>query len=96
MKVGADFGGAGTFKPFTATISGAQRVSDTHARYMDAVLAGRVFSQAVTGGAATAYTGGAGGTPLIAVHNPVGSNKYLVPLYIYQFQVKLPRVQRGP
>lgn len=77
MKVGADWGGAGSFKPFTAAISGAQRTADAHGRFMDAVMAGRVFSLSVAGGAVTAYTGGAAGTPLLAAHNPANSNKYL-------------------
>jgi hypothetical protein len=77
MKVGSDWGGAGAFKPFTATPSGAQRVSDAHGRYMDAVLAGRVWVLSVVAGAATAYTGAAAGTPLLAVHNPANSQKYI-------------------
>lgn len=75
MKIGADWGGAGTFKPFTATNSGSQRVSDAHARYLDSVLAGRMFFMAVAAGAPTAYVGASGGTPLLAIHNPTGSNK---------------------
>jgi hypothetical protein len=78
MKVGSDWGLPGTFKPFTSGVSGAQRVTDAHARYLDAVMAGRVFYGTVAGGAATAYTGGAAGTPFIGVHNPANSNKLLV------------------
>lgn len=77
MKVGSDWGAAGAFKPFTSGISGAQRVTDAHGRYMDAVMAGRVWVLSVVAGAATAYAGGAAGTPLLAVHNPANSQKYL-------------------
>lgn len=77
MKVGADWGGGGTFKPFTAGVSGAQRVTDAHGRYMDAVMAGRVWVLSVVAGAATAYTGAAAGTPLLCVHNPANSQKYI-------------------
>jgi hypothetical protein len=81
MKVGPDFGGSGTFKPFTAGFSGAQRVSDAHARYMDAVLGNRVFFLSAAAAAPTAYVGAAGGSPLIAIHNPTNSGKYLVAWY---------------
>ena len=77
MKVGPNWGGSGTFGPFTSGFSGAQRVVDAHGKYLDAVLGNRVFQLSVAGGAATAYTGGAAGTPLIAVHNPDNSGKYL-------------------
>lgn len=77
QKIGADWGSAGTFKPFTSGISGAQRITDAHARYLDAVMSGRVWFNGVASTAPTAYTGGAGGTPLLAAHNPLNSNKYL-------------------
>jgi hypothetical protein len=77
MKVGADWGGSGVFKPFTSGISGAQRVSDAHGRFLNAVLEGRVFYLSVAAGAPTAYVGAGAGTPLLAVHNPANSNRYL-------------------
>lgn len=77
MKVGSDWGGSGTFKPFTSSISGAQRVTDAHAKYMDAVMAGRAYYMSVAGGAAVAYVGAAAGTPFLCVHNPANSQKYL-------------------
>lgn len=76
-KVGSDWGGSGTFKPLTSTVSGAQRVSDAHGRYMDAVMAGRVYVLSVVAGAATAYAGAAAGTPLLALHNPANSQRYV-------------------
>ena len=79
---GALWGGSGAPAPFTAAFSGAQRVTDAHGRYMDAVLAGRVYflSSAATGG--TAYVGAAAGTPLFAIHNPASSGKILVVLAV--------------
>jgi hypothetical protein len=77
MKVGADWGNAGTFKPFTSGISGAQRTQDAHSRYLDGILAGRVFKLAVAAAGPTAYVGASGGTPLLMVHNPANSNKVL-------------------
>lgn len=82
MKVGSDWGGAGAFKPFTAGVSGAQRTTDAHGRFTDAVMAGRVYSLSVAGGAATAYTGGAAGTPFCCIHNPANSQKYAVVLAV--------------
>lgn len=82
MKIGADWGGAGAFKPFTSSISGAQRTSDAHGRFLNAVLENRVYALSTAGAAATAYTGGAAGTPLLAIHNPANSGKYLALLAV--------------
>lgn len=73
-------GGSGTPKPFTAGVTGQQRISDAHARYMQAALEGRAFWMSVTAGTPSAYVGAAAGTPLIAVQNPANSGKALVPL----------------
>ena len=75
QKVGSDFGGGGTFKPFTAMISGAGRVGDAHGRFLDAVLQGRMFFMSLSAATPTAYVGAAGGTPLLAIHNPANSGK---------------------
>lgn len=72
------YGGSGSPSPFTANVSGAQRTTDAHGRYMDAVLRGNVYILNASGATATAYTGGAAGTPLIAIHNPANNNKNLV------------------
>lgn len=77
MRVGPVYGGSGTAVPFTASVSGSQRTNDAHGRYMDAVMAGRAFVLSVVGGAATAYAGAAAGTPLLAVHNPANSQRYI-------------------
>lgn len=77
MKIGPDFGGLGTFKPFTGNISGGQRVADAHGRYMTAALEGRLFTacnvaaQAVSVALATTYTG-------LCLSNPAGNTKNLV------------------
>lgn len=77
QRVGPVFGGTGTAPPFTASLSGSQRVNDAHGRFLDAVLGGRVFCLPVAAAAATAYVGAAGGTPFIAIHNPANSGKIL-------------------
>jgi hypothetical protein len=80
--IGPQYGSLGAPKPFTAGGSGAQRVQDAHGRYLQAVMENRAFFLSVAAGAVTAYTGGAAGTPLLAVHNPTGSGKVLVPLLV--------------
>lgn len=77
QRVGPVFGGTGTAPPFTAGITGAQRTSDAHARYMDAVLSGRVFIAAnqalvtLQTGLTTAQTG-------LGIFNPQASGKRLI------------------
>lgn len=71
-------GGSGSPSPLTASTTGAQRVTDAHARYYEAVIRGNVYFASIASGAPTAYVGAAGGTPLLAVHNPTGSLKVLV------------------
>ena len=83
MKIGADWGGAGDFKPFTSGISGGQRTVDAHARFFDSTIAGRRF---MTGGALTSIanatftvaTTGVTATPIIGLWNPLTSGKYCV------------------
>lgn len=54
-------------------------VSELHGRYYETTYRGNSFLLSVsTAAAVTAYTGGAGGTPMIGVFNPVGSGKNLV------------------
>lgn len=76
QRVGPVVGGTGTAVPFTAEITGAQRVSDAHARYFDTVARRGVYSGAIVGqvttvGLATTYTG-------LCLSNPVGSQVNLV------------------
>jgi len=76
QRVGPVFGGSGTAPPFTAGLTGAQRVADAHGRYMQAALEGRLFSahnvaaQAVSVALTTTYTG-------LCLSNPAGNNKNL-------------------
>ena len=86
QKVGSDWGGAGTFKPFTAGISGGQRVVDAHGRFTDAALANRLFCgglglTAITNATFTVATLTASATPIIGLWNPSSSGKNLV---VYQ------------
>lgn len=54
-------------------------VSELHGRYYETNYRGNLFSISVsTAAAVTAFTGGAGGTPMLAVFNPTGSGKNLV------------------
>lgn len=82
QRVGPVFGGVGTAPPFTAGITGGQRVNDAHGRYMDAVMAGRVFLLSAPAAAPVAYVGAAAGSPLLAVHNPASSGKILALLMV--------------
>lgn len=75
QKIGPDWGGSGTFKPFTASMSGSERFNDGHGRFLDATLGNRMFFLSTTTAAPTAYVGAGGGTPLLAIHNPANSNK---------------------
>lgn len=76
MKVGPDFGGTGTFKPFTADVTGAQRVVDAHPRYFEPTSRRTMFNASITGqvtsvGLTTTYTG-------LCLSNPVNSGFNLV------------------
>jgi membrane-associated protease RseP (regulator of RpoE activity) len=62
--------------------TGAGVVTDAHGKYQEALLRGNVYSLSVVAGTPTAYTGAAGGTPLLAIHNPAGSQKALVVLAV--------------
>lgn len=54
-------------------------VSELHGRYYETTYRGNSFSlSVVTAAAVTAYTGAAGGTPMLAVFNPTGSGRNLV------------------
>lgn len=56
---------------------GSLVVTDSHGKYHEAVSRGNVYQLSVNGGAVTAFTGGAAGTPLISIYNPIGSGKNL-------------------
>jgi len=83
QKVGPDFGGTGTFKPFTAGFTAAQRVQDAHGRFTQACLEERIFCggaglTAINNATFTTATTGATMTPIIGVWNPSTNTKNLV------------------
>lgn len=81
IKTGEVFVGDGIELPLRGDRLGAQVVSQLQARYAEAVKRGRVFSamsqaaQAITVALATTYTG-------LALSNPIGNNKRLIPLQV--------------
>lgn len=82
MRVGSMFGGSGSPVPFTAGVSGAQRIQDAHGRFADAAAAGRLFRggatiTAINNATFTIATTGATATPVIGLWNPLTSGKVL-------------------
>ena len=77
-RVGELLGSDGAIQPIRLTRKGAIATADTHAKYQEAVLRGNVFFLSASAVPPTAFTGAAGGTPLIGVMNPAGSGKALV------------------
>ncbi len=80
MVRGPQYGGTGSPSPFTAGITGAQRVADSHGRFTEAALRGFIFSDGMTTTSisnATFTTGtlGATCTPILGVWNPLNSGK---------------------
>lgn len=55
-----------------------QLATELMPRYYQNTYRGQKYFVNLTAGAATAFTGGAGGTPLLSIYNPVGSGKNLV------------------
>lgn len=82
MVRGPIWGGSGSPVPFTASGSGAQRVTDAHARYMDAVLRGNVFTLTTAYAGVTLVAASAIGqtawSPAVGIFNPIGSGKVCV------------------
>lgn len=75
------YGGIGTASPFTADITGAQRIQDAHARYFEAVRSGNVFSVSARGltlAAGQGYAQAANATVNFVFWNPQASGKMLV------------------
>lgn len=62
--------------------TGAQVMQDAHGRYQEAVLRGNAYKLVVAAGAATAFTGGAGGTPFCSIYNPANSGKIAIVLLV--------------
>src|SRR5262245_10275452 len=77
-------GSTGSPSPFTANLTGAQRITDAHGRFMDAALAGRLFSIGSGNTALSANTISltATTTPIVGVWNPPTSPVNLVILQI--------------
>lgn len=79
---GPVLGALGTTVPFTANYTGAQRVGDAHARYMQANLEGRLYSGgmgALTSISNSTFTVGtltASCTPILGIYNPTTSGRY--------------------
>lgn len=72
---GPILGGSGSPSPFTAAFDGAQRVSDAHPRYLDAVLKGNVY--AVTYASATVPAASATAVGAFGFYNAPNSGVYL-------------------
>lgn len=77
-KVGPIVAASGTSPTARSGNTGEVVVGDAHGRYYEATVRNNVFALTVSGGAATAFTGGAGGTPFCSIYNPTGSGKNLV------------------
>src|SRR5437867_8535125 len=77
QRVGPVFGGTGTAVPFTADITGGQRLQQAHALFFDAVMRGNCFYASMAAGAAlgTALTATA---VTLTIYNPLGSGIYVV------------------
>ena len=75
QRVGPVFGGTGTAPPFTASLSGSQRINDAHPRFMDANLRGALYSggmalTSINNVTFTSATLGATCTPIAGIWNP--------------------------
>ena len=80
--IGPTIGSDNTVQQIRMCKQGSQINSNLHALCYEQTYRGNVFSLSVTSAAAiTAYTGGAGGTPQIAVYNPAGSGRNAVMLF---------------
>lgn len=78
QKVGPQFGGTGTGVPFTANLTGAQRMTQGHGQFMDAALGNRLFTFGLSNTALVAANAIATGLtataqPVIGLWNPLTS-----------------------
>lgn len=60
--------------------TGAQVITHGHGRFYEAIRSGNVYTVSVAAGNASAFSGGAGGTPLLAAWNPASTGKNLAVL----------------
>lgn len=80
QRVGPTYGGSGTAAPFRADVTGAQAVTDAHARFWEATMRGQVYACANQTGVTT-QAGLSATTPALTLYNPVGSGVYGVLMY---------------
>jgi hypothetical protein len=57
-------------------------VTELHGRYFEQTYRSNTFLLSAAGATPTAYVGAAGGTPLLAIHNPPNSNRIAVLLAV--------------
>lgn len=101
---GPILGGSGSPVPFTASLSGSQRVNDAHSRFMQANLEGRIFSdglatvQAITAATFNIATLGATCTPIAGLWNPSNSgvNAVLIQATLNAIKTALQNTGCGP
>lgn len=74
IRTGIIQSSSGAVNPARGDSSGATVVTDGHGKYVETTIKGNMFFASVAAAAPTAYVGASGGTPLLAVHNPTGSN----------------------
>ena len=68
----------GSVNPARGDSTGATVVTDGHGKYLETTMRGNTYFLSLAAAApGAAYVGAAAGTPLLAVHNPTGSNKAL-------------------
>ena len=68
----------GGVNPARGDSTGSMVVADGHGKYLETTMRGNTYFLSLAAAApGAAYVGAAGGTPLIGVHNPTGSNKAL-------------------
>jgi len=74
----AAWGSDGSNVEFRQGRTGEMIVNELQGRYYEQNYRGNTFFLSVAAAGGTAYTGAAGGTPLLAIHNPPGSGKNLI------------------
>lgn len=78
IQTGAQNNGDGSLINARAGKQGDTIVSELHGRYYESNYRGNVFSGSlITPAAITAYSGAAAGTPMLALYNPISSQKNL-------------------
>lgn len=77
-RVGPVIGADQTENNIRLSRTSALVTSAAHARYAEAAMRGSLYVISTAGATATAFTGGAGGTPLLSIYNPLLSGVNLV------------------